>query len=126
MFPHTVTVYNVIATKNSIKYQKQTVSDVFCHVNKIISPEGRGEKYTYAYDVIFSSKALNNWTSKQSFEGSKDTFTLRENDIIALGKTNEIEDIADLKKAKVDFFFIKTVSENLYGDKDIQNIEVTN
>ncbi len=29
-------------------------------------------------------------------------------------------------KSNADYFLIKTVSENLYGEEDLQNIEVTN
>ena len=59
MFPRTVTIFNVIKDKENITYHRNVVSDVFYHVNKIISQEGKGEKYTYAYDVIFFKKCLN-------------------------------------------------------------------
>lgn len=71
MFPHVVTVFNVIKDKDSITYHRQVVNDVFYHQNKIISQEGKGEKYTTAYDVIFSNSALEKWKSKQDFDGSE-------------------------------------------------------
>lgn len=126
MFPHTVTIFNVIKIKDNITYHRQIVSDVFFHVNKIISQDGKGEKYTYAYDVIFSKEALKKWVSKQSFEAKEDTYTLRDNDIVVLGEYKEIDDLIDLQKSNIDYFFIKTISENLYGYNSLQNIEVTN
>lgn len=125
MFPHVITVFNVIKG-DSIVYHRQVVDNVFYHKNKIISEEGKGEKYTTAYDVIFSNLALEKWKSKQEFNGSDDTYTLRENDIIVLGEYNEIIDLKDLQTSNADFFMIKTISENLYGENELQNIEVTN
>lgn len=126
MFPHVVTVFNVIKNKDNVIYHRQAVDNVFYHQNKIISEESKGEKYTTAYDVIFSNIALEKWKSKQDFNGSDDTYTLRENDIIVLKEFDKITDLKDLQKSNVDFFLIKTVSENLYGDIELQNIEVTN
>lgn len=126
MFPHVVTVFNVIKNKDNVIYHRQVVDNVFYHQNKIISEESKGEKYTTAYDVIFSNIALEKWKSKQDFNGSDDTYTLRENDIIVLKEFDKITDLKDLQKSNVDFFLIKTVSENLYGDIELQNIEVTN
>ena len=126
MFPRTVTIFNVIKDKENITYHRNVVSDVFYHVNKIISQEGKGEKYTYAYDVIFSKKALTKWVNKQDFIGNKDIYTLRENDIIVLSEFKEINDIKELQTSNVNYFLIKTISENLYGDEALQYIEVTN
>lgn len=125
MFPNTVTIFNVISGKESIKYHRQVVSDVFYHKNKIISQEGKGEKYTSAYDVIFSNTALSKWKSKQDFNGDSDTYTLRENDIVVLNEYKEISGLKDLQKSNVDWFLIKTISENIYGDEELRNIEVT-
>jgi len=126
MFPHTVTIYNVIKNENSICYHKNVVSDVFYHVKKIIAQDGKGEKYTYAYNVIFSNLALGKYVSKNMFEEKKDTYTLKENDIVVLGKYKDIKDLSELQKSDVDYFLIKTISENFYGDIELQNIEVTN
>lgn len=126
MFPHIVTVFNVIKNKDSIIYHRQVVKDVFSRKDKIVSQEGKGEKYTSAYDVIFSNVALKKWVNKQEFSGEEGTYTLRENDIIVLGEYNNISDLSDLQKSNADYFLIKTVSENLYGEEDLQNIEVTN
>lgn len=126
MFPHTVTIFNVIKDKENITYHRNVVSDVFYHVNKIISQDGKGEEYRYAYDVIFSKKALTKWVNKQDFVGNKDTYTLRENDIIVLSEFKEINDIKELQISNANYFLIKTISENLYGDEALQNIEVTN
>lgn len=126
MFPHVVTVFNVIKTKENVTYKRTVVKNVFYHKDKIISQEGKGEKYTNAYDVIFSSESLKNWKSKQDFTDSDDAYTLRENDIIVLNEFGKISDLKDLQISKADYFLIKTVSENLYGDIELQNIEVTN
>lgn len=126
MFPHTVTVFNVIKEKDKVTYHRQIVSDVFYHIQKIISQEGKGEKYTYAYDIIFSSEALKKYVSKNDFKAIKDTYTLRENDIIVLGEHKSINDLVELQKSNIDYFLIKTVSENLYGNEELHNVEVTN
>lgn len=126
MFPNKVTVFNVIKSNDNVIYHRQVVGNVFYHNEKIISQEGKGEKYTSAYDVIFSNIALKKWKSKDTFNGENDTYTLKENDIIVLGEYKEISDLKDLQSANIDYFLIKTVSENLYGEEELQNIEVTN
>lgn len=126
MFPDVVTVFNVIKNKNDIIYHRQFVTDVFFHKEKIISQEGKGDKYISAYDVIFSNVALKKWKNKKEFSGAEETYTLRENDIIVFGECNSISDLSELQKSSEEYFLIKTVSENLYGDEELQNIEVTN
>lgn len=126
MFEDTVTVFNVIKDKDKVTYHRQFVNNVFYHKEKIISQEGKGDKYTNAYDVIFSNIALEKWKSKQDFDNSDDTYTLRENDIIVLNEYKEISDLKELQQSSADWFMIKTVSENLYGDLELHNIEVTN
>lgn len=126
MFEDIVTVFNVIKDKDKVTYHRQVVNNVFYHKEKIISQEGKGDKYTNAYDVIFSNIALEKWKSKQDFNNSDDTYTLRENDIIVLNEYKEISDLKELQQSSVDWFMIKTVSENLYGDLELHNIEVTN
>lgn len=126
MFEDTVTVFNVIKEKDKVTYHRQFVNNVFYHKEKTISQEGKGDKYTNAYDVIFSNIALEKWKSKQDFDNSDDTYTLRENDIIVLNEYKEISDLKELQQSSVDWFMIKTVSENLYGDLVLHNIEVTN
>lgn len=126
MFEDTVTVFNAIKDKDKVTYHRQVVNNVFYHKDKIISQEGRGDKYTNAYDVIFSNMALEKWKSKQDFNNSNDNYTLRENDIIVLNEYKEISDLKELQQSSADWFMIKTVSENLYGDLELHNIEVTN
>lgn len=126
MFEDTVTVFNAIKDKDKVTYHRQVVNNVFYHKDKIISQEGRGDKYTNAYNVIFSNIALEKWKSKQDFNNSNDTYTLRENDIIVLNEYKEISDLKELQQSSADWFMIKTVSENLYGDLELHNIEVTN
>lgn len=126
MFENTVTVFNVVKDKDKVIYHRQVVNNVFYHKKKMISQEGKGDKYTNAYDVIFSNIALVKWKSKQDFDNFDDTYTLRENDIVVLNEYKKISDLKELQQSSVDWFMIKTVSENLYGDLELHNIEVTN
>lgn len=126
MFENTVTVFNVVKDKDKVIYHRQVVNNVFYHKEKMISQEGKGDKYTNAYDVIFSKIALVKWKSKQDFDNFDDTYTLRENDIVVLNEYKKISDLKELQQSSVDWFMIKTVSENLYGDLELHNIEVTN
>lgn len=126
MFENTVTVFNVVKDKDKVIYHRQVVNNVFYHKEKMISQEGKGDKYTNAYDVIFSNIALVKWKSKQDFDNSDDTYTLRENDIVVLNEYKKISDLKELQQSSVEWFMIKTVSENLYGDLELHNIEVTN
>lgn len=130
MFPHTVTVFNIVKTgANDIAYNRKVVDNVFFYTKKIISQEGKGEKYTYAYNVIFSSEAIKFFLPIKDYElleNKSDYFTLKENDIIVLGIFNNINNLVDIQKSNSDYFLIKTISDNRYGDEELQNIEVTN
>ncbi len=126
MFPHKVTVFNVIRTKDSVTYHRQVVSDVFYCKDDSNVQEGHGEKTSSTYDIIFSSKALEKWVSKQEFIGAKDTYTLRKNDVIVLNEYDVLNDLFELQKSNTEWFLIKNISENLYGDKELWNIEVMN
>ena len=125
MFPHTITIFNVIKN-DDISYHRNVINDVFYYNENKLCEDGNGEKQSYSYHVILSDKALENWVSKQNFVGKKNTFTLRENDIIVLGEFNQINNLIDLQKSNVDYFLIKSVSEHLYGDKKLWSIEVSN
>lgn len=125
MFPHTITIFNVV----NDEYNKQVVNNVFYHVEKIIAKEDSGEKYNYAHNVIFSAEAIKKYLSKYEYkllENKDNYFTLKENDIIVLGKYDkDISGLSDIQKSDVDYFLIKTISENKYGSEELQNIEVT-
>lgn len=125
MFPHTITIFNVVADK----YNKQVVESVFFHKNKIISQEGNGDKYTSVYQVIFSNDALKNYVNYEEYiqlEDKNDKFTISENDIIVYGKCDSISGLSDLQNSYKDYFLIRSISDNRYGDVELQNIEVTN
>ncbi len=130
MFPHTITIFNLTKdNENNIIYNRKIVHDVFYHVQKIISQESNGEKYTYAYDVVFSEKAIKTYLELDNYEKLEDksnNFTLKENDIIVLNEFEEISDLSDIQKTNAQYFLIKTISDNRYGDEELQNIEVTN
>lgn len=125
MFPHTITIFNVV---NGV-YNRKVVSDVFCHTDKIISTEGKGDKYTYAYDVIFSSEALKKYKEVVDYinlEDKTEYFTLKENDIIVIGNFPEIKDLKEVQISHSQYFLIRTISDNRYGNQLLQNIEITN
>lgn len=122
MFPHTVTIFNIIGDK----FYKQVVNDVFYHSEIIISQEGNGEKYQNAHRLILSNEAIKKYVEKRDFKPNTDTFTLKVNDLVVKGEIDEIEDIADVQKAGYDYFLIKTISTNDdYGLEELRNIEVT-
>lgn len=124
MFPHTITIFNLI---NDIYYRK-VVNDVFVTTKKIISQEGKGEKYIPVHNVIFSNTAMKDYLDVDSYkklEDKKNNYTLRNNDIIVTGEFEDIDDLSDIQKTNVDYFLIKTISINNYGSDDLQNIEVT-
>lgn len=130
MFPHTVTVYNIEKdSNNKMIYNKRKVENVFYNIKKIISDDGKGEKYTYAYDVIFSNESLKNFVSKKEYNTLIDKtnyFTLKENDIVVLDEFGDITDLKDVQIANIDYFLIKTISDNRYGEEELKNIEITN
>lgn len=129
MFPHTITIFNVIKNTNKITYQRKIVNDVFYYTEKIISEEGKGEKYSSAYHVIFSSDSLNSYLKSKEYKIAEDKenhFTLQANDIVVLGEFKEINDLSDIQRSDVEYFLIKTISDNQYGEDFLQNIEVTN
>ena len=124
MFPHTITIFNVIDDK----YYRKEVSDVFAITERIISKEGKGEKFVSAHRVIFSNIAMNDYLEPQDYlklSDKSNNYTLRENDIIVIGKFDDINDLSTIQKSSCEYFLIKTVSVNKYGDIELQNIEVT-
>ena len=124
MFEHIVTVINVLDGN----FYKCEVSDVFYHVDKIVSADGKGEKYTNVHQTIFSEKTFDKYVEKHDFKGNEGTFTLKENDIIVKSKIADLEEInnlEELQKNNLDYFLIKTISDNRYGSISLQNIEVT-
>lgn len=121
MYTHTITIFNIVDGV----YHRQVVKDVFYHSELIISPEGMGEKYQNAHKVIFSQKALSKYVEKNDFRADSKTFTLKVNDLVVKGEIEQIEDISSVQKAGYEYFLIKTISDNRYGSKLLQNIEVT-
>ena len=125
MFPHTITIFNLV----SGTYNRKVINEVFFHKKKIISQEGNGDKYTTAYNVILSNGALTtylNYTDYISLKDKSKNFTLRENDIVVCGECEKINNLSDLQKSYKDYFLIRSISDNRYGDIELQNIEVTN
>lgn len=124
MFPHTITIFNLV---NDTFYRK-VVKDVFTTTKKVISPEGKGEKYMPVHDVIISNIAMKDYLDIDSYnelEDKSNNYTLKNNDIVVIGEFKDINDLLDVQKANVDYFLIKTISINNYGSDDLQNIEVT-
>ena len=130
MFPHTITLFNIVKDENNvITYNRKIVSYVFYYKEKIISKEGNGDKYTTAYNVIFSNMALKDYLDYDKYKNIEDKskkFTLKENDIIVFGECEQITDLKDLQKSYKDYFLIRSIGDNRYGSDKLQNIEVTN
>lgn len=130
MFPNKITIFNVREVEKngvaSLEYHRNVVDDVFYYTEKIIIQESNGEKYASAYHVVFSNIALQNYVPYKDFTFEQGKYSLSENDIIVLDEVNNITDLKDLEKSKVDYFLIKTISDNTYGNEELQNIEVTN
>ena len=58
--------------------------------------------------------------------GNKENnFTLKVNDVVVIGEFKEVENLSEIQKSDKEYFLIKTISKNLYGAADLQNIEVT-
>ncbi len=121
MFPHTVTVINIV---DKVFYS-QIVSDVFYLEDKIISQDGLGEKYQNVHRCIFSNTALSKYVLKTDFEPNTGTFTLKTNDIIVKGETTATT-IEELEKNGCSYFLIKSIADHSdYGSEELRNIEVT-
>lgn len=124
MFPDKVTVFNIVDDK----FNQCIVDNVFAHTEKIISKEGNGEKYSTAHRVIFSNKALEKYLSYENYivlNDKNNNFTLKENDLIVFGEFKEITDLSEVQKSHVDYFLIKSISDNTYAINNLNNIEVT-
>lgn len=124
MFNDTITIYNLVEEK---MYRK-VVNNVFVNNKTIISQEGKGEKFTSANDVIFSDIAIRDYLEYGDYkklDNKENNFTLKVNDVVVIGKFKEVENLSEIQKSDKDYFLIKTISKNLYGSADLQNIEVT-
>jgi hypothetical protein len=127
MFSNTITIFNIVK-KDNIEYRKKVVNNVFYYNQKIISSEGKGDKYNSSHNVIFSNTALKDYLQYEDYQNATDYenyYTLRVNDIIVLGECDNITDLSDLQKSNKEFFLIKTIADNRYGSEELQNIEVT-
>lgn len=125
MFPHTITLFNVIQIDSKIIYHRCVVSDVFHYETQTISKDGKGEKISSIYNVIFSNIALKNYVEKLQTDSSENVFTLKENDIIVYDEFKEIEDLLDIQKSDSKYFLIKSISDNRVGLEELQNIMVS-
>lgn len=120
MFPHTVTLINI---SNDNKLICRKIENTFYVSEKIVSQEGNGEKYTNTHRCIFSKKAIQ---TKFKEGDNISTFSVSIDDIVVKGIV-EVENMKQLKELDVDFFMVKTISDNSdYGlIEELQNIEVT-
>ena len=129
MFPHTITIFNVTKENGNVKYSRKLVSNVFYYKEKIISEEGKGDKYSNLYHVIFSNESLKDYLENSQYsklEKKDNNYTLKQNDIIVLNECEDISDLLDLQQSDKEYFLIRKISDNRYGSEDLQNIEVTN
>lgn len=125
MFPHIVTIYNIVESVDGVSYHKCVVSDVFHYETQEIIKEEHGEKINSIYNVIFSEKSLAKYIDKILIDSTPDVFSLNYNDIVVYGEFGEIEDISDIQKAGVDYFLIKSKQDNRYGSNNLKNILVS-
>lgn len=125
MFPHTVTVFNVIQKVDKTIYHRCVVSDVYHYEKQSISEEGKGEKISSIYNIIFSNIAIKKYVEKKNEKLDDNTFTLKENDIVVYGEFEEIEDLLDIQKSDCKYFLIKSISDNRVGLEELQNIVVS-
>ncbi len=122
MFPHAITVVNIIDGN----WHKEIVEDVFYYSDKIVSLDGKAEKYIDTHVCIFSNQSLKKYRDINEYKTDFKGFTLQTNDLIVKGKITDINDIRSLQKSGLDYFSIKTISKNNdYGSIELRNIEVT-
>ncbi len=129
MFPHTITIFNIAKEDSDIKYNRKLVSNVFYYKERIISEEGKGDKYSNLYHVIFSNESLKDYLENSQYsklEKKNANYTLKEKDIIVLRECDDISDLLDLQQSNKEYFLIRKIADNRYGSEDLQNIEVTN
>lgn len=126
MFPHIITIFNILKTDKETVFKRWVVKDVFYISEKVLSQDGSGEKYTNVHRVIFSNKALEDYISKSDFKVDSKGFTLNDNDIIVKDEIDVISNQNELKNKGYDYFLIKTISDNSdYGEEELRNIEIT-
>ena len=78
--------------------------------------------------MIFSSISLNDFVSNIDYKKISDKskkFTLKPNDIIVFGIFGDVNSLSDIQKSNIEYFLIKSISTNQYGNSILQNIEVT-
>lgn len=124
MFPHKITIFNVLQNENGINYHRCLVNDVYHYETQSINQEGHGEKITSVYNVCFSKKALEKYVNEINDKSSINVFTLKNNDIIVYGEFDEIKSITDIQHSNSKYFLIKSISDNRV-DSDVDNILVT-
>ena len=129
MFPHTVTIFNITKDNSGVYFNRKIVKDVFYYRQKLISQENKGDKYTYSYHCIFSSKALNDYLDNAEYkllENKTNNYTVKENDIVVLNECDDIKDISELQNSSKEWFYIRSITDSRYGSNILQNMEVTN
>lgn len=125
MFPHTVTIFNIIENSEGIKYHRCVIKDVFHYETQSITNEAHGEKINSIYNVVFSNEALQKYVENIEIDSSPDVFTIKKNDIIVYGEFEEIADLIDIQKSNATYFLIKSIEDNCYGSKELHNILVS-
>lgn len=125
MFPHTVTVFNIIQAVDKTIYHRCVVSDVYHYETQSISNEGKGEKVSSIYNVIFSNEALKKYVEKIQENSDENTFSLKENDIVVYDEFKEITDLLDIQKSDCKYFLVKSISDNRVGSEEVQNVVVS-
>lgn len=125
MFPHTVTIFNVIQKSDKMLYHRCVVSDVYHYETQSISADRKGEKISSIYNVIFSNESLKKYVEKLQENDNENIFSLKENDIIVYGEFEQITDLLDIQKSNYKYFLIKSISDNRVGSEELRNIVVS-
>lgn len=128
MFPHTITLFNVYKKEDKIYYHRTPINGVFFYKSNQVTEEGKGIANASQYHCIIPLEELEKYVERKVFNNSVDKsniFTFAPNDIVVFGKFNDINNVSDLQKSTSDYFSIKIVNDNRYGNEGLQSIEVT-
>lgn len=100
MFPHTITVYHLVQTKNSDKYEMLVIPNVYVQKKK-----GKTQNKTHIEAqnelIVTLSQTASRTLTGSFFAGDK----------LVVGQGNKIASIKELS----DYYTITSVSENVFG-----------
>ena len=113
MFQNTVTLFNVSKLDGQVSYNSKKLEGVFFYKTNKATKEEKGLVNSSEYHCIIPKEVID-----------KNNVTFKIKDLIVNGECNNITSITELEDKE--YFMIKTINDNLYGSKELQNVEVTN